>query len=44
MPIPAGVCYRIESYGLYVEFKLLGTLVAAQLANLVAFYSQPAAG
>jgi hypothetical protein len=43
-PIPSEVRYRIEGYGLGVEFKLLGTLTAAQLANLVAFYSQSAAG
>ena len=43
-PIPAEVRYRIEGYGLGVEFKPPGTLAAAQLANLVAFYSQLPAG
>ena len=43
-PIPSEVRYRVEGYGLGVEFKLLGTLTSAQLANLVEFYSKTDGG
>ena len=41
--LPGEVRYSVEGYGLGVEFKLLGPVVAAQLANLVELYSRAAA-
>ena len=42
-PLVGEVRYRLEGYGLGVEFKVAGPLTAELLANLVAFYSGHAA-
>jgi hypothetical protein len=38
-PLLGEVRYRIEGYGVGMEFRAVGLLTAAQLADLVEFYS-----
>jgi hypothetical protein len=42
-PLVGEVRYRIEGYGLGVEFKMVGPVTADQLSHMVEFYSQPTA-
>lgn len=43
-PLAGEVRYRIEGYGVGVEFKLVGPVTAGQLGHLVEFYSRGAGG
>jgi|ERR1044071_6596131 hypothetical protein len=43
-PLLGEVRYRLEGYGLGVEFKAVGPLTAEQLGGMVKYYSQAAPG
>ncbi len=41
-PLAGEVRYRIEGYGVGVEFRAVGPLTAGQLAGIIEFYSKAA--
>ncbi len=43
-PLVGEVRYRIEGYGVGVEFRAVGPLTGEQLASMVEYYSRPTGG